>query len=131
MGYDRRPWGTRVSWPRRNVRSSALDWQAPRPPGKSRAAACPCASSRCDRIVVIATGPLVSDRLAAAIARFTGTAYLHFFDAIAPVVEADSIDRTIAFAASRYGKGDGADYLNCPMSQEEYERFVAAVLAGE
>jgi methylenetetrahydrofolate--tRNA-(uracil-5-)-methyltransferase len=84
-----------------------------------------------DGIVVVATGPLVSDRLAAAIARFTGTAYLHFFDAIAPVVEADSIDRTVAFAASRYGKGDGADYLNCPMNQEEYEGFVAAVLSGE
>jgi methylenetetrahydrofolate--tRNA-(uracil-5-)-methyltransferase len=84
-----------------------------------------------DGIVVIATGPLVSERLAAAIGRFTGTSYLHFFDAIAPVVESDSIDRSIAFAASRYGKGDGADYLNCPMTREEYEAFVAAVLAGE
>jgi methylenetetrahydrofolate--tRNA-(uracil-5-)-methyltransferase len=82
-------------------------------------------------IVVIATGPLVSDRLAAAIARFTGSGYLHFFDAIAPVVEADSIDREVVFAASRYGKGDGTDYLNCPMTREEYEGFVAAVLAGE
>ena len=84
-----------------------------------------------DGIVVIATGPLVSDRLAEAIARFTGMAYLHFFDAIAPVIEADSIDRGIAFPASRYGKGDGADYLNCPMTREEYEAFVAAVLGGE
>ena len=82
-------------------------------------------------IVVIATGPLVSDRLAEAIARFTGSAYLHFFDAIAPVVESESIDRSVVFAASRYGKGDGTDYLNCPMSREEYEAFVAAVLAGE
>ena len=84
-----------------------------------------------DGIVVIATGPLVAERLAAAIGRFTGTSYLHFFDAIAPVVDADSIDRSVAFAASRYGKGDGADYLNCPMTRDEYEAFVAAVLAGE
>jgi len=84
-----------------------------------------------DGVVVIATGPMVSEGLAAAIARFTGSAHLHFFDAIAPVIEAETIDREVAFAASRYGKGDGLDYLNCPMTQEEYEAFVAAVLAGE
>ncbi len=82
-------------------------------------------------IVILAVGPLVPEPLQRAIARFTGEEYLHFFDAIAPVVEADSIDRTIAFAASRYGKGGGADYLNCPMTRAEYEVFIAALLAGE
>jgi methylenetetrahydrofolate--tRNA-(uracil-5-)-methyltransferase len=82
-------------------------------------------------IVVLAVGPLVSERLQAAIAEFTGQDYLFFFDAIAPVIEADSIDRGIVFDASRYGKGGGADYLNCPMTREEYEAFVAALLAGE
>jgi len=82
-------------------------------------------------IVVLAVGPLVSERLQAAIARFTGQDYLFFFDAIAPVIEADTIDRDIVFDASRYGKGGGADYLNCPMSREEYETFVGALLAGE
>ncbi len=82
-------------------------------------------------VVVLAVGPLVSDALAAAIARFTGQDHLYFFDAIAPVVEADSIDRNIVFSASRYDKGDGADYLNCPMNEEEYERFIDGVLGGE
>jgi methylenetetrahydrofolate--tRNA-(uracil-5-)-methyltransferase len=82
-------------------------------------------------IVVLAVGPLVSAKLQQAIAQFTGQDYLHFFDAIAPVIEADSIDRDIVFAASRYGKGGGSDYLNCPMTREEYEAFVAALLAGE
>lgn len=82
-------------------------------------------------VVIVAAGPLVSDALAAAIARLTGEAHLHFFDAIAPIVEADSIDRDIVFAASRYDKGGGEDYLNCPMSRDDYETFVAALLAGE
>jgi len=82
-------------------------------------------------IVVLAVGPLVSQALAGSIARFTGQDYLHFFDAIAPVIEADSIDRSIVFPASRYGKGGGEDYLNCPMNRVEYEAFVAALLAGE
>jgi len=82
-------------------------------------------------IVILAVGPLVSEALAEAIARFTGESYLHFFDAIAPVIEADSLDRAVVFAASRYGKGGGADYLNCPMNRDEYESFVAALLAGE
>jgi methylenetetrahydrofolate--tRNA-(uracil-5-)-methyltransferase len=84
-----------------------------------------------DGIVVLAVGPLVSPRLAAAIAAFTGQQYLYFYDAISPVIEADSIDRSIVFAESRYGKGGGHDYLNCPMSSGEYERFVAELLAGE
>ena len=82
-------------------------------------------------IVVLAVGPLVSERLQEAIARFTGQDYLFFFDAIAPVIEADTIDRDIVFDASRYGKGGGADYLNCPMTREEYETFVGALLSGE
>jgi len=82
-------------------------------------------------IVVLAVGPLVSDRLAASIAAFTGQDYLYFFDAIAPVIDTDSIDRSIVFASSRYGKGGGEDYLNCPMDREGYERFVADLLAGE
>jgi methylenetetrahydrofolate--tRNA-(uracil-5-)-methyltransferase len=86
-----------------------------------------------DGIVILAVGPLVSESLARSIAAFTGQDYLYFFDAIAPVVEADSIDRSIAFAASRYGEGenDAGDYLNCPLDREQYERFVAALLAGE
>jgi len=82
-------------------------------------------------IVVLAVGPLVSEALAASIAAFTGEEYLYFYDAISPVVLADSIDRSIAFAASRYDKGDGADYLNCPMNREEYDRFFDALRAGE
>jgi len=84
-----------------------------------------------DALVILAVGPLVSEKLAAAITRFTGQDYLYFFDAIAPVIEAESIDREIVFAASRYGKGDGDDYLNCPMNQLEYETFIKELLAGE
>jgi methylenetetrahydrofolate--tRNA-(uracil-5-)-methyltransferase len=84
-----------------------------------------------DGIVVLAVGPLVSPAMAEAIARFTGQDYLYFYDAIAPVIETDSIDRTIVFAASRYDKGDGKDYLNCPMNPEEYDRFLNALLSGE
>ena len=82
-------------------------------------------------IVILAVGPLVSDKLAASIAAFTGQDYLYFFDAIAPVIETDSIDRSIVFASSRYGKGGGEDYLNCPMDRDAYERFIEEVLAGE
>jgi len=82
-------------------------------------------------IVILAVGPLVSDALAQAISRFTGSEYLYFFDAIAPIVEADSIDRSVVFAASRYGKGGGEDYLNCPLTEAEYGRFIDALLAAE
>jgi methylenetetrahydrofolate--tRNA-(uracil-5-)-methyltransferase len=81
-------------------------------------------------IVVIAAGPMVSDALRTAIARFTGDSYLYFFDAIAPVVESDSVDRSAVFPASRYGKGGGEDYLNCPMTEGEYELFIALLLGG-
>ena len=84
-----------------------------------------------DGIVILSVGPLVSDALAADIARFTGRDHLYFFDAISPVIDADSIDRTIAFPSSRYGKGGGADYLNCPLDAEEYGRLIEALLAGD
>lgn len=86
-----------------------------------------------DGATVIATGPLTSEALAADIARLTGQEYLYFYDALAPIVAAESIDMEIAFRASRYGRGDEdeGDYINCPMNKEEYERFIAALLASE
>ncbi len=84
-----------------------------------------------DGIVILGVGPLVSESLSKSIASFTGRDYLYFFDAIAPVIQADSIDRSIVFAASRYDKGDGDDYLNCPMNQEQYEGFIQGLLDGE
>jgi methylenetetrahydrofolate--tRNA-(uracil-5-)-methyltransferase len=80
---------------------------------------------------VIATGPLTSDALAAAIAARLGMQSLSFYDAIAPIVSADSLDYHRMFRASRYGKGSGDDYWNAPFTQAEYEAFVAALLAGE
>lgn len=79
---------------------------------------------------IVAAGPLCSDALAGSIASFTGERNLAFFDAVSPVVEGESIDRTVAFRASRYGKGEGSDYLNCPMTREEYEAFCEALLAA-
>jgi methylenetetrahydrofolate--tRNA-(uracil-5-)-methyltransferase len=82
--------------------------------------------------VVIATGPLTAPDLAKDIAEASGDASrLYFYDAIAPIVAADSIDLSIAFRASRYGKGGGDDYLNCPMNAEEYDAFLQAVLQAE
>jgi len=78
---------------------------------------------------VLATGPLASEAIAASIAEFAGREYLYFFDAISPIVEADTIDRDKIFAASRYGKG-GDDYLNCPLTEEEYDRFYRAILGA-
>ncbi|HEX2640648.1 MAG TPA: methylenetetrahydrofolate--tRNA-(uracil(54)-C(5))-methyltransferase (FADH(2)-oxidizing) TrmFO [Pyrinomonadaceae bacterium] len=75
-----------------------------------------------DQITIIATGPLTSDTLTAAIMKWTGDDQLYFYDAIAPIVAADSIDMSIAFKAARYGKG-GDDYINCPFSPEQYETF--------
>jgi len=84
-----------------------------------------------DGIVVIATGPLTSDALAAAISnRVAGGEYLSFYDAAAPIVTFDSIDMSKAFFASRYDKGE-ADYINCPMDKEQYEAFVAALVTAE
>lgn len=79
-----------------------------------------------DGIVVIASGPLTSEPLAEAIGRVAGD-YLYFYDAIAPIVTAESIDMNIAYAASRYGKGDGDDYLNCPLTEGEYIAFIEAI----
>ena len=81
-------------------------------------------------IVIIATGPLTSEALAAAIGRLTGGNRLFFYDSISPIVEADSVDRNIAFWASRYGKSSTGtdDYLNCPFDRAEYDRFVDELL---
>ena len=75
-----------------------------------------------DTPVIIASGPLTSDKLADAIKTFTQSEHLHFFDAIAPIVEKDSINFDKAFYASRYDKGE-ASYINCPMNKEEYKKF--------
>ena len=80
---------------------------------------------------IIATGPLTSDALAQAIANRLGVKSLAFYDAIAPIVAAESLDLSRLFRASRYGKGDGDDYLNAPFTREQYETFVAALVAGE
>lgn len=85
-----------------------------------------------DHAVVIATGPLTSPVLSEQISKLTGSDHLYFYDAMAPIVTADSVDLSIAFRASRYGRGEeGGDYLNCPMSKAEYERFVEALLGAE
>jgi methylenetetrahydrofolate--tRNA-(uracil-5-)-methyltransferase len=81
-------------------------------------------------VVIIASGPLTSDALAASLAGMTGDR-LYFYDAIAPIVAADSLDMTKVFAASRYGKGDGDDYLNCPLNEDEYLRFIDELNRGE
>lgn len=83
-----------------------------------------------DGINIIATGPLTSEPLAENIKKRFGGA-LSFFDAAAPIVTAESIDMNSAFKASRYGKGDGDDYINCPMNKEEYELFHAELVAAE
>ena len=76
-----------------------------------------------DNITVVATGPLTSEALAEVIEGITGGGELHFFDAAAPIVDFSSVDMSKAFFASRYGKGDPEDYLNCPMTREEYDAF--------
>ncbi len=81
--------------------------------------------------VIIATGPLTSPALAAAVATLTGEDALAFFDAIAPIVYRDSIDMEQAWMQSRYGKGDGSDYINCSLDKRQYDAFLAALLAGE
>lgn len=81
--------------------------------------------------VILATGPLTSPAMEAALTGLVGERRLSFFDAAAPIVMDDSIDHTRCFAQSRYDKGEGADYLNCPMERDEYEAFVAALVAGE
>jgi methylenetetrahydrofolate--tRNA-(uracil-5-)-methyltransferase len=80
--------------------------------------------------VILASGPLTADDLSLELAKLTGSEHLYFYDAIAPIVEADSIDYDIAWRASRYDKG-GADYLNCPLNREEYATFVQALLDAD
>ncbi|HEY0093483.1 MAG TPA: methylenetetrahydrofolate--tRNA-(uracil(54)-C(5))-methyltransferase (FADH(2)-oxidizing) TrmFO, partial [Archangium sp.] len=81
-------------------------------------------------LVVVATGPLTSDALTKDLERYVGEK-LYFYDSIAPIVAGDSIDMEIAFRASRYGKGGGDDYINLPMNQQEYYRFIEEVKAGQ
>lgn len=86
-----------------------------------------------DEPAIIATGPLTSNALADDIGNLIGEDYLYFYDALAPIIRADSIDMTVAFRASRYDRGDQADgdYINCPMNEDEYRRFVEALLTAE
>src|SRR5690349_3020611 len=83
-----------------------------------------------DQITIIATGPLTSDALSQEIARLSGSAHLYFCDSISPIVEADSVDMSKVYMAARYDKGT-ADYINCPMSEEEYGTFYDALVAAE
>jgi methylenetetrahydrofolate--tRNA-(uracil-5-)-methyltransferase len=83
-----------------------------------------------DEITIIATGPLTSDALSQEIARLSGSSHLYFYDSISPIVEADSIDMAKVYLAARYDKGS-ADYINCPMSKEEYDRFYDALVSAE
>jgi methylenetetrahydrofolate--tRNA-(uracil-5-)-methyltransferase len=83
-----------------------------------------------DEIVIVASGPLTSPALYEQLRALLGRDHLYFYDAISPIVAADSIDRTVVFSASRYGNG-GDDYLNCPLDREQYDRFVNEVLRAE
>jgi methylenetetrahydrofolate--tRNA-(uracil-5-)-methyltransferase len=83
-----------------------------------------------NQLIIVATGPLTSGPLCAEIARLTGAGQLAFYDSISPIVEADSIDMERVYFAARYDKGT-ADYINCPMSKEEYERFYDALVSAE
>ncbi|HET7871875.1 MAG TPA: methylenetetrahydrofolate--tRNA-(uracil(54)-C(5))-methyltransferase (FADH(2)-oxidizing) TrmFO [Terriglobales bacterium] len=83
-----------------------------------------------DGITVIATGPLTSDALSQEIARLSGSNHLYFYDSINPIVEADSIDMSRVYMAARYGKGT-ADYINCPFTKDDYDRFYDALIAAQ
>lgn len=83
-----------------------------------------------DGTTIIATGPLTSEALSLEVARLSGSDHLFFYDSISPIVEADSIDQTKVYLAARYGKGT-ADYINCPMTREEYDAFYDALLAAQ
>ena len=80
-----------------------------------------------DAVTIIATGPLTSAALTTEIMKLTGDDQLYFYDAIAPIIAADSVDRSIAFLAARYDKG-GDDYLNCPFDKDQYARFYEALI---
>lgn len=81
--------------------------------------------------VILATGPLTTDELASWLAEATGRDHLYFYDAVSPTVEAASLDRSIVFAQSRYDKGEGDDYLNCPFEKDEYLNFVEELVNAE
>ena len=83
-----------------------------------------------DGYTIVATGPLTSDALSREVARLSGSDHLFFYDSISPIVEADSIDMSRVYLAARYGKGD-ADYINCPFTREEYDRFYDALMAAQ
>jgi len=83
-----------------------------------------------DQITIVATGPLTSDALSQEIARLSGSTHLYFFDSISPIVEADSIDMSRVYMAARYDRGT-ADYINCPMSKDEYDRFYDALISAQ
>ncbi len=83
-----------------------------------------------EEITIIATGPLTSDALSREIARLSGAGHLYFYDSISPIVDADSIDMDRVYFAARYGKGS-ADYINCPFTKEEYDRFVDALAQAQ
>ena len=80
---------------------------------------------------IVSTGPLTSDNLSKSILKAAGEEYLAFFDAIAPIVFKESIDMSKAWFQSRYDKGDGKDYINCPMTKQQYEDFVDSLINGE
>ena len=82
-------------------------------------------------VTVIASGPLTSDALAEEISKLTGGSELHFYDAAAPIVDFATVNTDVAFFASRYGKGDPTDYLNCPMTKEQYDVFYNALISAE
>ncbi|MBE6761708.1 MAG: methylenetetrahydrofolate--tRNA-(uracil(54)-C(5))-methyltransferase (FADH(2)-oxidizing) TrmFO [Ruminococcaceae bacterium] len=84
-----------------------------------------------DGVTIIATGPLTDDALAEDIRKTLGSEYLNFFDAAAPIVSGDSIDMNSAFYQSRYDKGEGDDYINCPLNKAEYEAFHSALISAE
>jgi methylenetetrahydrofolate--tRNA-(uracil-5-)-methyltransferase len=84
-----------------------------------------------DDLVVVATGPLTSEPLSRSIRELLGTEALYFYDSMAPIVAAGSLDPSQIYPASRYGKGGGEDYLNCPMTKEQYEELVSDLLSGE
>lgn len=81
-------------------------------------------------LTIVATGPLTSDALSQEVARLTGSGHLFFYDSISPIVEADSIDMSRVYLAARYGKGT-ADYINCPFTRDEYDRFYDALVAAQ
>ncbi len=83
-----------------------------------------------DKVVILATGPLTSEAIARSLSELIEVPFMHFYDAIAPIVYADSINWDVVFVSDRYEKGEGA-YVNCPMTKEEYERFVEELLKAE